>query len=115
MRKEKGISSYVIVYRNSSKKLESLGQSGILLCRNNDCDVIKGVHSNPLARKKGPFFSITYRKSSNKIESLDQGFPTSGTRTTGGTRKISKWYARCFTKMQKKCLFSQKIPDREMQ
>ena len=30
--KKKSISSYVIGYRNSSKKLESLDQSGILLC-----------------------------------------------------------------------------------
>ena len=55
-KKKKSISSYVIVHRNSSKKLESLDQSGILLGRNNNCDVIKGVHSNPLAWKKGLFF-----------------------------------------------------------
>ena len=41
VKKEKSITCYVIGYRNSLKKLESLDQSGILLCRNNDCDVIK--------------------------------------------------------------------------
>ena len=44
---------------------------------------------------------------------LTQGFPTCGTRTTGGTRKLSKWYARCFPKMHKKCLFSQKLSHTE--
>ena len=33
------------------------------------------------------------------LQSLVQGFPTSGTRTTGGTRKLSEWYARCITEM----------------
>ena len=56
MKKEKkAFQVMLIVYRNSSKKVESLDRSGILLCRNNDLDVIKGVHSNPLARKKGSF------------------------------------------------------------
>ena len=27
---------------------------------------------------------------------LDQGFPICGTRTTGGTQKLSKWYAEAF-------------------
>ena len=54
--------SYVIGYRNSSKKQESLDQSGILVCRNNDCDVIKTyLQQNPVARKKGLFFSISSR------------------------------------------------------
>ena len=57
VKKEKSISSYVIGYRNSSKKLESLDQSRTLLCRNNDCDMIKAhLQQNPIARKKGPFF-----------------------------------------------------------
>ena len=54
-------------------ELDALDQSGNLLCRNNDCDVIKGIHSNPLARKKGSFFfSISYRISSKKLESPEQ-------------------------------------------
>ena len=32
VKKKKSITNYVIGYRNSSKKLESLNQSGILLC-----------------------------------------------------------------------------------
>ena len=52
----------VIGYRNSLKELESLDQSGILLCRNNECDVIKVyLQQNLLARKKGLFFSISSR------------------------------------------------------
>ena len=41
MKKEKSITNYVIGYQNSLKKLESPDQSGILLCRNSNCDVIK--------------------------------------------------------------------------
>ena len=51
-KKEKSISNYVIGYRNSSKKLESLDQSGILLCRNNDCDVIKAYTAIHFREKK---------------------------------------------------------------
>ena len=53
MKKEKSIIGFVIGYRHSSKKLESLDQSGILLRRNNDCDVIKVyLTAYPIARKK---------------------------------------------------------------
>ena len=52
---KKSISSYVIGYRNSSK----LEQSEILLCRNNNRDVIKAyLTANSIARKKG-LFSIS--------------------------------------------------------
>ena len=54
-KRKKSISSMLMVYRKSLKKVESLDRSGILLRHNNDLDVIKGVHSNPLARKKGSF------------------------------------------------------------
>ena len=60
--REKSITSYVIGYRNSSKKLESLDQSGILLCRNNDCDVIKAyLQQIQLRGKKVFFFSVSSR------------------------------------------------------
>ena len=39
-----------------------------------------------------------------KMFPLVQGFPTCGTRTTGGTRKLSKWYARSFSKNAKKSI-----------
>ena len=56
-KRKKSITYYVIGQQNSSKKLESLDQSGILLChtrlRRN-----KGVlTANPIARKKGLFFN----------------------------------------------------------
>ena len=40
---------------------------------------------------------------------LIQGFPTCGTRTTSGTRKLSRWYARGFPKEQEKMVAFQKI------
>ena len=55
----------LIAYRNSSKKVESLDRSGILLCRNNEFDVIKGVHSNRLARKKKGLFSVMAERTNN--------------------------------------------------
>ena len=45
------------------------------------------------------------------IVALNQGFPTCGTRTTGGTRKLFKWYARDFPKMQKKNRFHGILPN----
>ena len=48
--------SYVIGYRNSSKKLESLDQSGILYVIN-DCDAIKAYLQQIQLRKKGLFFN----------------------------------------------------------
>ena len=42
-----------------------------------------------------------------KLNLLNRGFPTSGTRTTGGTRKLFKWYARHFSKMQKEFVFAE--------
>ena len=56
-KRKKTLQVMLIVYQNSSKKVESLDRSGVLLRRNDDFDVIKGVHSNPLARKKGSFLS----------------------------------------------------------
>ena len=56
-KEKKSISSYVIGYRNSSKKLESLDQSGILLCRNKDCDVIKAYLQQINCGEKKVFFS----------------------------------------------------------
>ena len=73
----------VISYQNSSKKLESLDQSGILLCRNNNCDVIKTYYSNPLARKKGLFSqSVAERTNDTELytnmkQSLQGKFPYS--------------------------------------
>ncbi len=32
----------------------------------------------------------------NKVDHLEQGFPTCGTRTTGGTHKAARWYAETF-------------------
>ena len=56
VKKEKSISSFVIGYRNSSKKQKSLDQSGILVCRNNDCDVIKAYLKQIQLRGKRSFF-----------------------------------------------------------
>ena len=57
MKKEKSPISYVIGQRNSSKKLKSLDQSGILLCRNKDCDIIKAyLEQIQLGGKKVFFF-----------------------------------------------------------
>ena len=39
--------------------------------------------------------------------SLNQGFPTCGTRTTGGTRNLFWWYARYFPKIQKEFVFTE--------
>ena len=65
VKKIKSITCYVIGQRNSSKKLESRDQSGILLCRNNDCDVIKAYLQQIQLRGKKVFFSISSR--ANKI------------------------------------------------
>ena len=62
---KKALQVTLIVYRNSSKKVESLDRSGILLCRHNDFDVINGVHSNRLARKKGPFPQSAVERTNN--------------------------------------------------
>ena len=40
---------------------------------------------------------------------LDQGLPTCGTRTTGGTQKLFKWYARYFPKMQKELVSTESL------
>ena len=56
--------SYVIGYRNSSKKLESLDQSGILLCHNNNCDVIKAYQQIQLREEK-VFFSQSVAERTN--------------------------------------------------
>ena len=47
----------VITYQNSSKKLESLDQSGIISCRNKDCDVIKAYLQQINCGEKRSFFS----------------------------------------------------------
>ena len=65
MKKEKKALSYVIGYRNSSKKLESLDQSGILLCRNNNCDVIKAYLQQIQLREKKVFFSQSVAQRTN--------------------------------------------------
>ena len=63
--KKKALQVTLIVYRNSSKKVEPLDRSGILLCRHNDFDVINGVHSNRLARKKGSFPQSAVERTNN--------------------------------------------------
>ena len=51
----------VIGYQNSSKKLESQNQFGILLSRNKDCDVIKAYLQQIQLQGKKVFFSISSR------------------------------------------------------
>ena len=63
--KKKALRVTLIVYRNSLKKLESLDRSGILQCRHNNFDVINGVHSNRLARKKGSFPQSAVERTNN--------------------------------------------------
>ena len=55
-KRKKSSISYVIGQRNSSKKLDLLDQSGILLCRNKDCDVIKAYLQQIQLRGKKVFF-----------------------------------------------------------
>ena len=62
---KKALRVTLIVYRNSSKKVKSLDRSRILLCRHNDFDVINGVHSNRLARKKGSFPQSAVERTNN--------------------------------------------------
>ena len=62
---KKALQVTLIAYRNSSKKVESLDRSGILLCRHNNLDVINGVHSNRLARKKGSFPQSAVERTNN--------------------------------------------------
>ena len=62
---QKALQVTLIVYRNSSKKVEPLDRSGTLLCRHNDFDVINGVHSNRLARKKGSFPQSAVQRTNN--------------------------------------------------
>ena len=62
---KKALRVTLIVYQNSSKKVESLDRSGILLCRHNDFDLINGVHNNRLARKKGSFPQSAVERTNN--------------------------------------------------
>ena len=45
------------------------------------------------------------------FKALDQGFPTCGTRTTGGTQTGARWYAERFQNKNLTifCLFKEKI------
>ena len=69
---KKALRVTLIVYRNSSKKVEPLDRSGILLCRHNDFDVINGVHSNRLAREKKRGLSLSQQSSEQITQRITQ-------------------------------------------